>query len=847
MHEAYNITNILQLTVQVECLTAYDESLFLGTRQGHLYMYSVTLKDDKPEVSLMRLNKSFSKKAIQQIEIVPHHDLLICLSDNIIQVHNTKEVSFPVVQQIESSKGASFFALHTQVQTSLTGETVSLVRMCIAIKRKLHLFYLKKNNFTAFENSTVNLKDLPKTIIWCGETICVGYKNEYCLYTLNSKDKPQDLFTTGSRSTEPCLVKITENTFAVGRENQTVVVNDHGSAATSKVLKWSDTPTGLIWDKPYLLGTLPDAIHVQNLEPGGMTQILGNLPKVRLITRAKQGLLIAASISNVWCIYAVDVAAQRKVLLDDKQFQLAIQLTHTSNESEEEKKEIINHIHTLLAYDLFRKKEFFNSMKEFLALKSDPYEVIRLYPDLLPQSSSTERTETYEKLTDVDHEKAIQALIDYLIAIRPNTQANVQANVNASGNLNEKPVTTKSTQQLLQIIDTTLLKCYLQTNDALIAPLLRLNYCHLAETEKTLKKHGKHNELIILYQTKGQHRKALELLQSDGTIDRTINYLQKLGPELMGLIFEFADWVLKKSPEEGLKIFIEEATEVEKLPRPRVLDHLMRSHTSLVIPYAEHVVHNWNDTNPLFHNTLVHFYKEKAISNDTSSIHARKKLHDFLQTSPYYTAETVLASFPTDELLDERAILLGKLGRHEQALLIYIRILGNIEKAKEYCEQVYNPDNPSNKDVYLHLLQILLNPQQKTSLPIPNANLSPLTAEPNMDLALDYLERYASKIDPFKALQFLPKNVPMSRINKFVQVALHRKTKERRWVQLLKGLLYSENLQCQEIRLQLLNRSFLINDLNLCSVCKKRFGNQSALVHYPNGNIVHYSCQDKNI
>lgn len=52
-----------------------------------------------------------------------------------------------------------------------------------------------------------------------------------------------------------------------------------------------------------------------------------------------------------------------------------------------------------------------------------------------------------------------------------------------------------------------------QTTDALVAPLLRLNHCHLAEAEKTLLMHQKYPELIILYQTKGQHKKALELLE----------------------------------------------------------------------------------------------------------------------------------------------------------------------------------------------------------------------------------------------------------------------------------------------------------------------------------------------
>ena len=50
-----------------------------------------------------------------------------------------------------------------------------------------------------------------------------------------------------------------------------------------------------------------------------------------------------------------------------------------------------------------------------------------------------------------------------------------------------------------------------QTNDALVAPLLRLkdNNCHVVECEKVLIKSKKYNELVILYQTKGSHRKGL--------------------------------------------------------------------------------------------------------------------------------------------------------------------------------------------------------------------------------------------------------------------------------------------------------------------------------------------------
>lgn len=347
---------------------------------------------------------------------------------------------------------------------------------------------------------------------------------------------------------------------------------------------------------------------------------------------------------------------------------------------------MIHHIQTLLAEDLFNKKQFSESMKEFIKLDTDPYEVIKLFPNLLPQTG-VETNEVSTTLSDKELENGLQALIEYLTEVRSNKQRETNAN--------ESEKNDRATQKLLQIIDTTLLKCYLQTNDALVAPLLRRNHCHLGEAERTLKKYGKHNELIILYQTKGQHRRALELLQSESSIERSINYLQHLGYENMGLILEFADWILQKSPEDGLKIFIEDLGEVEALPRPRILDYLLKTHMSLVIPYLEHVIHTWEDKSQLFHNFLVHQYREKALSDDPTAPVVRKKLSEFLEKSVYYDPDSVLSHFPPNELLEERAIILGRLGKHEEAIAIHVRVLGDVNKAIIYCNKVYE----SNKEV----------------------------------------------------------------------------------------------------------------------------------------------------
>lgn len=71
----------------------------------------------------------------------------------------------------------------------------------------------------------------------------------------------------------------------------------------------------------------------------------------------------------------------------------------------------------------------------------------------------------------------------------------------------------------------------------MVAPLLRRNYCNLEEAEKTLKKWRKDSELVILYQTKGLHDKALELLKKQSSVEDSplwgtapiVHYLQNLG------------------------------------------------------------------------------------------------------------------------------------------------------------------------------------------------------------------------------------------------------------------------------------------------------------------------------
>ncbi|XP_046488344.1 vam6/Vps39-like protein isoform X1 [Neodiprion pinetum] len=885
MHDAYEASPLLKLTVQIESITAYDDNLLIGTRQGHLLMYSVPPKsNDKQELQLLRYGKNFSKKPILQIEVVPEYNLLILLTDNIICVHDLNSATIPQICQLQKTKGATLFVLDVQRTQSLTGEKDTIVRLCVAVKRKLQLYEWKVDQFIDF-GEELTIPDVPRVLSWCGETVVLGFRGlSYILLDLDGTSK--ELFPSG-KSPEPGITKLSDTSFALGKDSQSILMNTKGELVQHNSVKWPDSPSATAWDDPFLMGIINDTLEVYTLEGCLHIQTIPELNKARLLCRCRKGLVYVASVSQVWCINAVEVTHQIRTLLEQNQFQLALKLTHLSDITEEEKAKKTWKIQTLYAHYLFANKKFAESMEQFFKSGTDPYEVIRLFPDLVSQptnaNETSEHVTTVPILQDRDLEQGLLALIKFLTEVRHKLMGDTQAKDKENEKNSEKDtmkgektknITAVATEQLLKIIDTTLLKCYLQTNDALVAPLLRLNHCHLAESEKTLLKYQKYPELIILYQTKGQHKKALELLEkqsneSDSSLrgtERTIQYLQHLGKDHMDLILKFSGWVLEQDPEQGLRIFMEDVQEVEHLPRPKVLDYLLRCHKDLVITYLEHVVHFWMDNNPLFHNVLVHQYKEKCLAglNPNASPaekqnvqHLRQKLQQFLEKSTHYTPETVLVHLPFDCLFEERAIILGRLGRHEQAISIYVNLLNDVPKAIQFCSNVYakfegqkNSEKGKNQDgadeVYVTLIKQLLKPDNEGVLVATGCTPeNRRTAQPDLETALELLEEHAAKIEPLKALEVLPDNVPIGRIRHFLEASLQNNLNERRRTQILKGLLYAEHLQVQEQRMHYESQSVLLTEFNICPVCKKRFGNQSAFARYANGDIVHYSCQEK--
>lgn len=77
---------------------------------------------------------------------------------------------------------------------------------------------------------------------------------------------------------------------------------------------------------------IQNALEIRILDSSGsnketLIQTLPELQKARLLIRAKKGVLFAASTTQLWCITLVEIPKQRQILLQQKKFQLALQLT----------------------------------------------------------------------------------------------------------------------------------------------------------------------------------------------------------------------------------------------------------------------------------------------------------------------------------------------------------------------------------------------------------------------------------------------------------------------------------------------------------------------------------------
>lgn len=852
------------------------------------------------EVELIDSYKQFSKKPVAQVETVPELKIIITLSDGLIHINNLDDLS--IYQIIQKTKGATCFATNLQTQTTLTGEVQYMLRMCVVVRRKIILLYWKNKNFHEMSKE-INLNDQPRTVAWCSESLIVGYKSEYDLIKLHggSDEEIKNLSATGGKQSEPTIRLLQDDKVSINRDENTYILDKNGDPYLNYSISWSDIPFNITEDYPYLIALLPSSIvEVRTIEPHlfiqrlELAQLTSNYSKIRILTKCagKKGMIIAASANDIFAIVAIPVDQQKAQMVTEKHFELALRLANMDHKSDDA---TTRDIELQYAHDLFHKESHKESLDLFLKLDISPLIVIDLFPDLSDKVfTQSDTPDNKPNGKESDSEDRITALIDYLIQIRRKigktskllTASSSKSNLD---NVQDDEYTLfshlkspRALERLKQEVDTTLLKCYLKTTNALVASLLRLpdNHCKLQVTEKALIKYHKYNELIILYQSRGLHRKALDLLKNHfqdspmNGYEKTVQYLQHLGQDHLEIVCEYARWVLQAEPELGIKIFTADLPETEQLDRNLVLEFLRHNAPQMEIPYLEHLIHFWNDKTSFFHTTLLLRYRQKVaplLADYLQSIgdevpcpagqepgelgELRRKLLDFLEISDHYTTQGLPTLLLNEGLCEERAIVVGKLGQHEEALSIFIYVLNNPKRAEEYCLSVYQKKLPNSKDIFLLLLKLYLHPpssfssaQLKRKMSISSSQQFSNDSSSQVMFSskiVRLLNEHGDKIDPLKAISELPDDFDLFHLKDYLNATFKRKLQESHEKEMFRQLIMSKFYQVQKtwIQLQQANK-IVIDDSTVCQICNRKIG-RSAFVRFPNLDLVHYSCKDR--
>lgn len=377
MSEIYRVAPILKnYPLDIECMHAYGDHLLVGTKQGNLLLFKLVLKPTKElkfDVQLLRSNKAFTKKPIIQVAGVPEFHLIISLYDNLINVHDLDKVVSPLISCLQKTKGATLFVINVQKLQTLTGDIQYTLRLCVVVKRKLMFFYWKNDKFLELAPD-INVPDTPKVIAWCSESLCVGFRNEYCMISVSGNKT--ELFPLG-KYPEPIVTSLEGDRFAVGIDEKTFFLDQVAKPILKCPVTWSDCPIAMVEDSPYLIALLPNnMMEIRTADPRLLIQKIDELAstttgKLKHLFKCgdKKGFLFVCSNKDLYCLVARPIDQQTSQLIQSKEFDLAKQLVYMSpdfdsdaSESVKRKEMIISQIENLQAFDYFCKKEFVKAM-----------------------------------------------------------------------------------------------------------------------------------------------------------------------------------------------------------------------------------------------------------------------------------------------------------------------------------------------------------------------------------------------------------------------------------------------------------------------------------------------------
>ena len=397
--------------------------------------------------------------------------------------------SLTIKFKIPSSKGALYMGACPCSNDS--------IKLAIALKhRKLLILNLSKTSVVEICNVDLS-SNVCRDILWIDELRLVITLSESFVIVHVHSGVLQEIFSHSTFSlfssiVKPAICLVQDRCLMFCKKDIMFKMDLENYMIQNNPIQWSAPPLEIFFFSPYICALLPTCIEIKSISTHELIQQI-NL-KAKLII--PESLIISDS-SSIYKLLPLDFEDQIEQLLDANDFQQAKNLI---NELEfptpESKNTNLIHVRGMEAHYMFELKEYSKAIAILQELNASPIDVINLYPDF--KISDTDSIINDE--SDVD---SLIPLMDYLTRER-NVLKKIRATVVGNDLVD--------VDYLAGIVDTTLLKVYLQVNESLAFSLLRVeNFCLFEESRYILS--NKPKLVIELMHGHGFYKDALEYLK----------------------------------------------------------------------------------------------------------------------------------------------------------------------------------------------------------------------------------------------------------------------------------------------------------------------------------------------
>ncbi|XP_060919008.1 transforming growth factor-beta receptor-associated protein 1 isoform X3 [Labrus mixtus] len=832
----------------IQCIECYDQNVYIGSRDAtvqHLILPSST-DGDRIKTRDGRVRKLGSSNPVVQLRVVPLFNHLLVLWDRSVTALNMFSLEpLPALKKIQH------VSLFEVCDSALVSQKARVEMVTSSSRRKVIRIHVVGVDRWEVVKEVPLVQD-PVALAVDGACLCVATGDRYLLCDV-STGSSQELFPHAHGRQRVFVTSAGRGEFLLnGPESLGMFVMKTGICQRPP-LQWPQEVLAARVCFPYILTLQPQVLsvysvldqqHKQTVSLRGAKGLHSTSDGVLVFTeRDIFSLRLLPFEEQVQALVRLERVEEALVLLD------GVQERHPLDSYEELQQDIT----CLAGYVHYYQQSFSEAKYLFIKGGLDPREIIRLHPDI--QCGQCEdfqsRLDQENKARDLQAlwQEDRKALHHYLVFLGDFLRA-VRGTERGLGCSRE--------------VDCALLRLYAELgDDENLQQLVAFpNECRLDHCVPVLERHNRYFTLGSLYQSHGKEIDALEVsfpqtpqivcirfvlcnsrmfqpffffqtwvkivngAHKDPTCSDVYGHIVWTLSQLQDsdAVWKFADWTLHKKQEIGVQIFIGRPPDAP-LETQDVLAFLEKYPLAMLL-YLEFLIHEMKSEEERHHSRLALAYVSEALrkEEETDLMKTRGKLQQLLWESEFFDVSVVYERIKSTTLHAEKAILLGRVGEHAEALQVLVHQERDLQAAQAFCCRAsQNQDSQFRRTLLLTLLQIYLRSDDLTNA------------------AMDLLNDNAQVFTAESVIRILPDTWSVQLLSQFLVASLRQTFHQRRMASLQKALSQVELMRHKVIWMQTTKTKFRLDEEQKCKVCQRDFAEPQFACNL-RGEMMHTRC-----